>query len=62
MEIKLSVYQEIFLRSHIRTEIKRLDKIIESYRSQGLETSMVINNKLDMEQLYHRLLDEYFRD
>lgn len=62
MEIKLSVYQEIFLRSHIRTEIKRLDKIIESYRRQGLETSMVINNKLDMEQLYHRLLDEYFRD
>lgn len=62
MVIKLSVYQEIFLRSHIRTEIKRLDKIIESYRRQGLETSMVINNKLDMEQLYHRLLGEYFRD
>lgn len=62
MKIKLSVYQEIFLRSHIHSEIKRLDKIVKSYRSQGLDTSMLEDNIMDMKKLYRLLLDEIYKD
>ena len=62
MKKKLSLYQEIFLRSHIRSEIKHLGEKIKSFRSIGIDTSMMENNILELKILYHRLLDEDFTD
>lgn len=62
MKKKISLYQEIFLRSHIRSEIKHLDEKIKSFRSIGIDTSMMENNILELKILYHRLLDEDFTD
>lgn len=61
METNFSVYQEVFLRSRIRSEIMRLDSLVRATRLEGIESSMLVDNILDLKRLYRKLFDEFFR-
>lgn len=55
METNFSVYQELFLSSHIRREVKRLQKLVLSYRVSGLDTSILKDNIFELKTLYRQL-------
>lgn len=55
METNFSVYQELFLSSHIRREVKRLQKLVLSYRVSGLDTSILEDNIFELKTLYRQL-------
>lgn len=60
-QIKLSVNQEMFLRSSIRQEIFRKYVVLDSYRSNGIDVSSVHDDILELKLLYRQLTGEPFR-
>lgn len=53
--IDFSVEQELFLTCAIRREIKRLSKLVVSYRLNGLDSSILKEDIFEMKTLYRQL-------
>lgn len=54
--LELSVEQEVFLRNVISKEVKRLSNLVSHYRCEGLDTSILRDDILEMKNLYRQLL------
>lgn len=60
-QINLSISQEIFLRSVIRSEIKRKHVVIDAYRSVGYDTTWLRDDIFELKTLFRQLFGEPFR-
>lgn len=60
IQINLSVYQEMFLRSSIRENIFRKYVLLDKYRSEGIDVSSVHDDIKELETLYRQLTGKPF--
>lgn len=61
IQINLSVIQEMFLCSSIRQEIFRKYVVLDTYRTDGIDVSLVYHDIFELETLYRQLTGESFR-